>query len=109
MKKLYLILSAIGFILPNIWVAKVSLETGNWLFWLDLKTTLGEMFANSIASAFMVDLLFVVLVFFVWSFIESKKYGIKKLWAIWLLTLFFGLAGAFPLFLYLRVDKINKP
>ena len=107
MKKLYLILSAIGFILPNIWVAKVSLETGNWLFWLDLKTTLGAMFANDIATAFMVDLLFVVLVFFVWSFKEAKKHQVPKLGLVWILTLLFGLAGAFPLFLYFREKKIS--
>lgn len=107
MKKLYLILSAIGFILPNIWVANVSLETGNWLFWFDLKTTLSAMFANDIATAFTVDLLFVVLVFFVWSFKEAKKYQVPKLGLIWILTLLFGLAGAFPLFLYFREKKIS--
>jgi len=102
MKKLYLILCVIGFILPNIWVAKVSLETGNLLLWLDIKTTLSNMFANNIATAFVVDLLFVVMIFFIWSYRESKKYQIKQLWLVWVLTLLFGLAGALPLFLYLR-------
>ena len=108
MKKSFLILSIIGFILPNIWVAKVSLATGNWLFWLDLKATLSAMFANDIATAFMVDLLFVVLVFFIWSYYESKKYQIKGLWMVWILTMVFGLAGALPLFLYLRANKIDE-
>ena len=102
MKKLYLILCVIGFILPNIWVAKVSLETGNLLLWLDIKTTLSNMFANNIATAFVVDLLFVVMIFFIWSYRESKKYQINKLWLVWVLTLLFGLAGALPLFLYLK-------
>ena len=73
MKNLYLILTIIGFIAPNIWVAMVSVETGNILFWLKPMETMAGMFPNKIATAFMVDLLFVVLVFFVWSYHEAKK------------------------------------
>ena len=107
MKKIYFSLSMVGFVLPNIWVAKVSLETGNWLFWLNIQATLVEMFANDIATAFTVDLLFVVLVFFVWSFKEAKKHQVPKLGLVWILTLLFGLAGAFPLFLYFREKKVS--
>lgn len=107
MKKIYLILSAIGFILPNIWVTKVSLATGNWLLWMDIKTTLSEMFNNDISTAFTIDLLFVVLVFFVWSYVEAKKHQVPKLGLVWILTLLFGLAGAFPLFLYFREQKVS--
>ncbi|GJM29940.1 MAG: hypothetical protein DHS20C17_25750 [Cyclobacteriaceae bacterium] len=102
MKPVYLFLSIVGFILPNIWVAKVTIETGNVLFWWDIPTTFSQMFANDIATAFGVDLLFVVVVFFVWSYNEARKYQIKRLGLVWLLTLVLGLAGAFPLFLYLR-------
>jgi hypothetical protein len=35
MKNLYLLLAVIGFIVPNIFVAIESVETGNVLFWLD--------------------------------------------------------------------------
>lgn len=107
MKKIYLILSVLGFIAPNIFVTKVSLATGNILLWLDPATTFSEMFANWIAAAFVVDLLVVVLVFFVWSYFEAKKYEIKNMWLIWVLTMFFGLAGTFPLFLYWREGKMS--
>lgn len=102
MKKIYLMLSIIGFILPNIFVLKVSIDTGNILLWYDLPTTLSQMFANSIATAFIIDLLFVVTVFFIWTFQEAKKHPVKHLWVVWLLTMLFGLAGSLPLFLYLR-------
>ena len=102
MKRWYLLLSVIGFILPNIWVMKVTVETGNLLFWWDVPTTFSQMFANDIATAFMVDLLFVVLVFFFWSYHQAKKHQIKYLGLTWLLTMLFGIAGGFPLFLYLK-------
>ena len=105
MKKRYFLLAILGFIVPNIFVIQESIATGNILLWLDPIATFNGMFANRIASAFMTDLLFVVLVFFLWSYHEAQKYQIKNVWLIWLLTMLFGIAGAFPLFLYLREDK----
>lgn len=102
MKTTYLLLAILGFIAPNIPVVKESYETGNWLFWLDASATLNGMFANTISTAFIIDLLAVVLVFFIWSYHESKKYGIKRVWLYWIITMLFGLGGTLPLFLYVR-------
>ncbi len=102
MKNTYLLLAILGFIAPNIFVVFESIETGNILFYTNPMATIDGMFANTISTAFMVDLLFVVLVFFIWSYHEAKKYHIKRVWLIWVLTLLFGIAGAFPLFLYLK-------
>ncbi len=111
MKRWYLLLSVIGFILPNIWVLKVTFETHNLLLWWDVPTTFSQMFVNDIATAFMVDLLFVVLVFFIWSYHQAKKHQVKHLGLVWLLTMLFGLAGGFPLFLYLKERNMagNQP
>ncbi|BDS11098.1 DUF2834 domain-containing protein [Aureispira anguillae] len=102
MKNLYLALAIIGFILPNIFVLKVGIETGNILLWTDIPTTLNSMFANDIASAFMTDLFYMVLLFMIWSYQEAKKYKIANYWVTWILTFLFGIAGGFPLFLYLK-------
>ena len=102
MKTIYLILCVIGFIVPNIYVAKISIESGNLLLWLDPVSTISGMFANDIATAFVVDLLFTVLVFFYWTWSEAGRLGMKRPWPIWLLTMMFGIAGALPLFLYKR-------
>ena len=67
MKKFYLFLSIIGFITPNILVYMVSVETGNILLLLNPSATVAGMFANRISAAFIVDLLVVVLVFFVFG------------------------------------------
>lgn len=102
MKKIYLILCIIGFILPNILVVLESLETGNILLYMNPAATIQGMFANQISSIFAIDLLFAVGVFFIWSFREAKMHQVKKLGLVWIFTLLFGLAGGFPMFLYLR-------
>ncbi|MEQ9423168.1 MAG: DUF2834 domain-containing protein [Cyclobacteriaceae bacterium] len=106
MKRTYLILTVIGFILPNIFVAKVSIETGNILLYADFIETFKQMFANDISSAFVIDLLFVVMLFLAWTYIEAKKLKMKGVWLVWLFTFAFGIAGGLPLFLYLREDYL---
>lgn len=107
MKKIYLLLTIVGFILPGIFVAKVSIETGNYLFYTDIFTTVTQMFANDVATAFMLDLLFVVMLFLVWTYLEGKKCQMKNVWLIWLWTFAFGIASGLPLFLYLRESKMD--
>ena len=104
----YLFLAVIGFIAPNILVAIESVKTGNILLWFDPTATMTGMFGNRISTAFIVDLLFAVLVFFIWTFHEGRKYGMKNIWKYWLLTMLFGMAGTFPLFLYDREKKMSS-
>ena len=107
MKKTYLILTILGFLIPNVLVAKVSWETGNVLLYTDLITTLQAMFANDISTIFVLDLLFVVGVFLWLSYREAQKVGMQthKLWVSWIFTFAFGLAGGLPLFLYFRESE----
>lgn len=105
MKKVYLILTIIGFILPGIFVAKVSWETGNILLYADAIETFRQMFANDISSAFVIDLLFIVMLFLYWSYQEAKKENMKRVWLVWIWTFAFGIASGLPLFLYLRELK----
>ena len=107
-KKLYLILAIIGFIAPSILVLIESVETGNILLYTHPLATIKGMFANRISTIFMIDLLFAVIVFFIWTSIESKKHGIKNIGLVWLLTMLLGLAGGFPFFLYLKEKTITK-
>lgn len=106
MKKIYLSLALIGFIAPNILVFAESIETGNILLYTNPLATIEGMFANRISTIFIIDLLFAVLVFFIWTYIDGKKLGIKRLVVIWLLTLLLGLAGGFPFYLYLKEKTI---
>lgn len=108
MRSLYALLAMVGFIVPNILVFKESVETGNILLWLDPAATLGGMFGNRIAAAFVTDLLCVVLVALIWIVIESRRLNMKNSWIYIVLTLLFGLAGPLPLFLYQREKALGK-
>lgn len=107
MKNWYLALAVVGFVLPNYFVLLESIETGNILLYADPIHTFSSMFANRIASIFAIDLLFAVVVFFVWSHYEARAAGVKKVWRVWLATMLLGLAGGFPLFLWMR-EKARK-
>ncbi len=104
MKKVYLILAIIGFILPNYLVFLESVETGNIMLYADIPHTFQQMFANRIATIFMIDLLWAVLIFFLWSYHDSKVHQVKKVYWVWLSTMLLGLAGGFPLYLYFREE-----
>ena len=107
MKKIYLFFTVVGFIAPNILVAIESFETGNFMLYTNPMATINGMFANRISTIFGIDLLMAVLVFIIWSYGESKRLAIKKVGIVWIVTFLFGLAGAFPLFLYLREGKLS--
>ena len=85
-----------------------SAQTGNYLLYAKPLDTFKGMFANNISSAFITDLLFIVVLFLVWSYLETKKHNIKHVWAIWLYTFAFGIAGGLPLFLYIRESNTTK-
>ncbi|MGD1847566.1 MAG: DUF2834 domain-containing protein [Salibacteraceae bacterium] len=95
---IFLLLSIIGFILPNILVVQESLESGNFLLYADPVATFSAMFANRISSIFAIDLLFVTLVFFGWSFALTSAHHRTRLLGIWAATMAFGLAFGFPFF-----------
>lgn len=107
MKRTYLTLTIVGTILPNIFVAMESFESGNFMLYADPIATFNGMFANNISSAFATDLLFVVLLFLAWTYRESKRLDMKNVWLIWIYTFALGIAGGLPLFLYLREDKVQ--
>lgn len=98
-----------GFIAPTILVLQESIETGNILLYTNPLSTIDGMFANRISTIFMIDLLFTVLVFFIWTYTDGKKYGVKNIGLVWGLSMLLGLAGGFPLYLYMKEKTIaNK-
>lgn len=108
-KSLYLLLSVLGFVLPNIYVLKETVISSNILLYSKPSKTLEALFNNAITSAFTINLLLVGLVFFIWSYQSNKKYQIPNLGLIWISTLLFGLAGGLPLYLYYRTGaKLRK-
>lgn len=108
MKNTYLLLAIIGTILPNIFVIKETLESGNFMLYADPVATFYGMFANNISSAFAIDLLFVVGLFLWWSYQEAQRLNIPKIGWFWIYTFAFGIAGGLPLFLYFRAGYLQE-
>lgn len=98
----YLILTIVGTILPNIFVVKESIATGNILLYRKPLETFEGMFATNISSAFITDLLFVVMLFLVWSYREARRLQMKNIYLVWIYTFALGIAGGLPLFLLFR-------
>ena len=105
MKRLYAVLTPIGYIASNWFVVLVSIETGNVLLWTKPRETMAGMFANPVSAAFAIDLLFVALVACIWFHAEGRRLGMRRIPLYWMLTLAFGLAGTLPLFLYHREGR----
>lgn len=108
MKKIYLVMAVVGFIIPTLLMIQESLATGNILLYADLASTFQGMFANRISTIFSIDLLIAVFVFFFWSFQEARKLKVSNYWMIWIWTMLFGFASGLPLFLYLREVAVEK-
>ena len=108
MKTNFILLTVIGTLLPNIFVVRETLESGNFLLYRDPVATFNGMFANNISSAFAIDLLFVLVLFLVWSYHESLKMKFKGYWWIWIYTFGLGIAGGLPLFLFYREKYSQK-
>ena len=98
MRKYYLVLTVLGYAIPNFLVLLESLLNKNILLWSKMDETITALFINRISTIFAVDLLWAVLVFFIWVFVEGKRLNMRQLWKYPLLTLLFGLAGTFPSF-----------
>lgn len=108
MKKTLAALTVIGTILPNIFVLRESLSSGNYLLYAHPLDTFEAMFASSVSSAFIIDLLFVVVLFLWWSYRESKRLQMRYIYLYWGYTFAFGIAGGLPLFLYFRAKHIEQ-
>ena len=68
---------------------------------------LSENFVNYGSASISNDIIVVVLAFFVWSFNESKKLGMKHWWAYIPLTFCIAIAVALPVFLMMRERKLR--
>ncbi len=108
MKLLYLAMAALGYVLTALLMLLESFENKNVLLWTKPDETVSALFINRITTIFAVDLLWAVLVFFVWVLVEGRRLGMRRLWQYPLLTLLFGLAGTFPLFLYHRQKHLGN-
>ena len=75
MKTVYLIAALAGTLLPWTFFAGFLVEHG-----VDLSLFVAQLFANSPATGFTVDLLISCAVFWIWSFRDAREHGVKGWW-----------------------------
>jgi hypothetical protein len=102
MKRLYLSLAVIGWVLPYFFFVSFLIENG-----LDLALLLDQLFASYISTFFAVDLIITAIAFLVFAQQESQKREMGNWWAYIVATLTVGPSFALPLFLYFRDQRLE--
>lgn len=103
MKKLYLLLCAAGTIIPYCFFIPFLQEYG-----FNLNLLFQQLFANRISSFFAADFFISCIVFWVFVYINTKRYGIWQWWICIIMNLTVGLSLALPLFLYFKEVKLEQ-
>lgn len=73
-----------------------------------LATFIAENYVNHASASITNDILVVVFVFLVWSFIEARRLSMPYWWIYALLTFTIAIAFALPLFLLNRERRIAR-
>lgn len=103
MKIAYLLAAILGTVVPYAFFGNFMLEHD-----ANLNEFVRQLFANSPASGFTADLLITSTVFWLWSFQESRRMGMRNWWIYVLLNLTVGLSCALPLFLFFRQPRVES-
>ena len=96
-KQIYLVMMAIGTILPWYFFSGFISAQG-----MDLTRFLASMYENGAAAGAVTDLFISAAVFWVWSYADAEHKGVRKWWLVIPATLTVGLSLALPLYLYMR-------
>jgi Terpene cyclase DEP1 len=102
-KTIYLVLCAIGAVLPYWQFVAWLLERG-----FNPTLFLREMFANRISAFFALDVLVSAIVLIIFMRVESARSRIRRRWLPVLATLLVGVSLGLPLFLYMRELTLER-
>ena len=103
-KHIYLLLAVLGLIYTwhfNIQFYLTESDTSITNFIALMKTTLP-------AQSIVADITVVVITFLIWMIYESLKLKIRFWWIVIPLTFVVAIAFSFPLFLYMRANRLEK-
>ena len=103
MKYLYLFLALLGIILPYSQFVPWTMVNG-----MDLVKMGQAMFVNQIAAGIALDALLAAVVLIIYILVQQKKNPFKYFWVPIIGSFVFGLAFAFPFYLYLRESLLEK-
>ncbi|SFB71509.1 Protein of unknown function [Flexibacter flexilis DSM 6793] len=103
MKNIYLLLAAIGTLLPLSQFYQFLAVNG-----LDIPLFFEQLFANKISSFFAMDVLVSAAVTVSLIVVETKRIGIKNTWICYVGLFLAGVSCGLPLFLFLREKSLEK-
>ena len=96
-KHLYIALAILGFVLP--WMHYVGFIQINGL---NIPLFIASIFANGPATGFAADVLWATLVFWIWTYFDSKENDLPNWWVSLVLGACVGLSVALPVYLLMR-------
>ncbi|MBE8968935.1 DUF2834 domain-containing protein [Nostocales cyanobacterium LEGE 12452] len=102
-KVIYLLLCALGFVLPYSQFFPFILEHG-----LDIKLFFEQLFANKISGFFGMDVIVSSLVLWTFVFWEGTRLKMQNLWVYIVCNLLVGVSLGLPLFLFMRERQIEQ-
>ncbi len=100
MKKVYLVMTILGFILPYIFFIRFLTTHG-----FDLALLVEQLFVNDISTFFAADLLLTAVVFLIFLWVDHKRRLLRNVWVYLLATLLVGPSFSIPLYLCVHEGK----
>jgi hypothetical protein len=102
-KRFYLALCVVGFLLPYWQFVPWVAEHG-----LNLSLFAHDLFANRISSFFGLDVLVSAVVLWLFIAVEGSRLGMHNFWLPIVATCVVGVSLGLPLFLYLRQVHLDR-
>ncbi len=103
-RRLLLLLTVLGFVVPNAMVAVFVAEHG-----VDLGRYFGDWFGTLPSAQLAADLGICCLAFIGWSAWDGPRTGVRRWWVTIPATVLVGLCFAIPLYLLLREQAAAVP
>ena len=103
LKTAYLILCALGVLLPYWQIAPWLLEHG-----LDLPLFFAQLFENRVGAFFGMDVFVSAAALLVFALGEGRRVGARAVWAVAVAVLTVGVSLGLPLLLYLRERRPGR-
>jgi Terpene cyclase DEP1 len=102
-ERLLLILTVVGFVVPNVFLGIYFAEEGS-----DLSGYFSLWTASVPSTQLLVDLGIAALAFFIWAAVEGPRAGIRRWWLCYPATMLVGLCFGLPLFLWMRERTLRQ-
>lgn len=101
----YLTLSLVGMVVTWYFNILFMMERGGVFSVVDF---VAGGYANLASTSLSNDILVAGNTFFVWSFVEARRLNIRGWWFFFVITWVLAFAVAFPLFLFIREQKLAE-